>query len=65
MSEIHVVLSPNERELLVRMLGAAMKEKRVEVRRTEFSREFRHDVEIEETQIHALLDKLSQATERG
>jgi hypothetical protein len=65
MSEIHVVLSPNERELLVRMLGAAMKDKRVEVRRTEFSREFRHEVEAEEVQIHALLDKLSQAAVVG
>jgi hypothetical protein len=65
MSEIHLVLSPSERDLLVRMLGAEMKEKRVEVRRTEFSREFRHEVEDEETQIEGLLAKLSQAGEVG
>jgi hypothetical protein len=65
MSEVHLVLSPSERELLVRMLGAELKEKRVEVRRTEFSREFRHQVEGEETQIQGLLDKLSQAPEVG
>jgi len=60
MSEVHLVLSPNERELLVRLLEAAMKEKRIEVRRSEFSRDYRHEMEAEETQIHALLDKLSQ-----
>jgi hypothetical protein len=65
MSEIHVVLSPGERELLVRMLTDELKHKRVEVRRTEFSREFRHQVEAEEVQVHDLLEKLSHAAEVG
>ena len=37
MSEVNLKLLPVERELLVRMLIAAVNEKRVEVRRTEFS----------------------------
>jgi hypothetical protein len=65
MSEIHLVLSPSERDMLVRMLGAELKEKRVEVRRTEFSREFRHEIEGEETTIEGLLDRLSHAVEVG
>lgn len=65
MSEYHVVLTPSERALLVRMLTDEMKNKRVEVRRTEFSREFRHQVEAEEIQVHDLLDKLSQTAEVG
>ena len=65
MSEVHLVLSPSERELLVRILGALLKEKRGEVRRTELSREFRHQVEDEAAQIHELLDRLSQAVEVG
>ncbi len=56
---------PSERDLLVRMLSAAVKEKRVEVRRTEFSREMRHDLEVEETQIEELLNKLTHAAEVG
>jgi hypothetical protein len=63
MSEFHVVLTPNERALLVRMLTDELKHKRVEVRRTEFSREFRHQVEAEEAQVHALLEKLSHTAE--
>ena len=65
MSEVHLELLPSERDLLVRMLSAAVKEKRVEVRRTEFSREMRHDLEVEETQIEELLNKLTHAAEVG
>jgi hypothetical protein len=65
MSEVHVKLLPIERDLLVRMLGAAMKGKRVEVRRTEFSRDMRHELEVEETQIEELLNKLTHAVEVG
>ena len=39
MSEVRVVLTPSDRDLLVRLLESQMKEKRVEVRRTEFSRD--------------------------
>jgi hypothetical protein len=65
MSEVHVKLLSTERDLLVRMLTTAVKEKRVEVRRTEFSREMRHDLEVEETQFEALLKKLTDADEIG
>ena len=65
MSEVHLVLSPSECELLVRMLSAALKGKMVEVHRTEFSREFRHQVEAEEAQIREVLGKLSRTTEVG
>jgi hypothetical protein len=65
MSEVHLELLPSERDLLVRMLSAAVKEKRVEVRRTEFSREMRHDLEVEETQIEELLNKLTHPVEVG
>ena len=63
--EVNVKLLPIERDLLARMLIAAVKEKRVEVRRTEFSREMRHDLEVEETQIEELLNKLTHAVETG
>jgi len=63
MSEVHVKLLPIERDLLVRMLSAAVKEKRVEVRRTEFSRDLRHELEVEETQVEELLNKLTHAVE--
>ena len=62
---MRVATLPSERDLLVRMLSAAVKEKRVEVRRTEFSREMRHDLEVEETQIEELLNKLTHAAEVG
>ncbi len=63
MSEIHVKLALAERDLLIQILGAAVKQKRLEVHRTEFSREMRHDLEVEENQIEQLLDKLSKAGE--
>ena len=65
MSEFHLTLSPGERDLLMRLLGSELKQKRVEVHRTEFSREFRHHVEAEETLIEDVLAKLSQAAEVG
>ncbi len=65
MSEVHVKLSPSERDLLVRLLTVADKDKRIEVRRTEFSREMRHELELEETQIEELLKKLTDAAETG
>ena len=65
MAEVHVKLLPIERDLLVRMLAEAVKEKRVEVRRTEFSRDMRHDLEVEELQIEELLKKLQDAPAVG
>ena len=63
MSEVPVRLSGVERDVLVRLLSVAIKERRVEVRRTEFSREMRHELEDEEKQIEDLLDKLTRAVE--
>jgi len=65
MSEVHLTLTSSERDLLVRMLTDAVKEKRVEVRRSEFSRDFRHEMEAEETQIENLLERLSHAVDIG
>ena len=58
MSEIHLTLSPNDLRCAIRLLTADMNQKRVEVRRTEFSRESRHQLEAEEELIHGLLDRL-------
>lgn len=62
MSFIHLDVSPSQRDLLIRVLSAAQKEKRVEVHRATFSREFRDQLEAEETLLAELLDKLSQST---
>jgi hypothetical protein len=65
MAEIQVTMSEVQRDMLVRMLGEALKGKRVEVHRTEFSRDFRHQLEAEEKEIQSLLDKLSQSRAAG
>jgi len=65
MSEVHLTISDSQRDLLVRILTEARKSKRLEVHRTEFSREYRHELEAEETEIQALLDKLSRAVAVG
>ena len=61
MSEFHLTISQSQHDLLVRMLSTALKSKRVEVHRTEFSRDFRHELEAEEAEIQALLEKLEPA----
>lgn len=63
MSEVHLVLSSSERDLLVSMLSEAQRAKRVEIHRTEYSREFRRQVEAEEARIGDLLSKLSLCAE--
>ena len=65
MADVHLTLTTSERDFLTRMLDAALKEKRVEVHRTEFSRDFRHQLEAEEAEISALLGKLSQSATAG
>jgi hypothetical protein len=64
-SMIQLTLTPDERDLLVRMLNEALKAKRVEVHRSEFSRDFRHQLEAEETRIQGLLAKLAQESGQG
>ncbi len=61
MSEFHLTVSQCQHELLVRILSDALKSKRIEVHRTEFSRDYRRELEAEETEIEALLDKLSHS----
>jgi hypothetical protein len=65
MSDFHLTLNPAERDMLVRMLGSALKQKKIEVHRAEFSRDFRHELEVEESRIHDLLERLSQAVATG
>jgi hypothetical protein len=65
MPEFHFVLTASQRDLLVRMLNAALKEKRVEVHRTEFNRDFRHELEAEEADMCELLEKLSHTAVVG
>jgi hypothetical protein len=62
MLEVQLTITAGERDLLVRILGDALKGKRVEVHRTEFSRQYRHDLEAEETEINGLLEKVSHAS---
>lgn len=61
MFEVHLTISETEREMLSRMLHDAIKAKRVEVHRTEFSREFRRQLEDEEATMQGLLNKLASA----
>ena len=61
MSELHLTVSAAQREILLRILHEAIKSKRVEVRRTEFSRDYRHELEDEEKEIQGLLDMLTRA----
>lgn len=63
MSDFQLTLSASERDLLSSILSASLKQKRVEVHRTEFSREFREQVEAEAALIHDLLDKLAHSAE--
>jgi hypothetical protein len=59
MVDVHLTLSSDECDLLVQILEGVRKQKRVEVHRTEFSRDFRREVEAEETLVSQLLEKLS------
>lgn len=61
MSELHLTVSATQREILLRILNEALKAKRVEVRRTEFSRDYRHELEDEEKEIQGLVDMLTRA----
>jgi hypothetical protein len=61
MSEFNLTISQAQHDLLVRMLSTAVKSKRVEVHRTEFSRDYRHELEAEEAEMQTLLEKLSTA----
>lgn len=59
MSEMQLTLSERQCEILERLLTHVVKQKQIEAHRTEFSREFRREVEDEEAQLRAVLDMLS------
>ena len=61
MSEFQVTLSETERDLLSRLLNAALSDKRVEVRRTEFSSKMHDELHAEEEQIRQLIAKLGSS----
>jgi hypothetical protein len=58
MAEIHLTLSPIERDLIVRLLDRELGDTRSEFHRTHYSPEFREDVGREEKLLRELLDKL-------
>jgi len=61
MPSLQIAISEAEREFLARLLAENLKAKRVEVHRTEFSREYREHVEAEEALLQSLCDKVSHA----
>jgi hypothetical protein len=56
---VHLELSQDEFELLIRLLRTELGEKRVEVRRTTFSHELHDQLEAEASLIRGMLGKLS------
>ena len=58
MNDKPVNLTPNERDLVVRLLDRELADTRSEFRRTDSSPDFREDVEREEKLLRELLDKL-------
>jgi hypothetical protein len=59
MSEVQIPLTSEERDLLTRMLNQALRDKRVEIHRTEFSKDFREGLEHEEQLMQGMLDRLA------
>lgn len=59
MLETQLQLSPSEREFLVGLLTAALSDKRVEVRRTEFSSKMHDELQEEGALIRRLLERLA------
>jgi hypothetical protein len=58
MNDSSITLTPNERDLVVRLLDRELGDTRSEFRRTHYSPEFRDDVEREEKLLRELLVKL-------
>ena len=58
MNDNSITLTPNERDLVVRLLDRELGDTRSEFRRTHFSPEFREDVKREEKLLRELLEKL-------
>lgn len=60
MTDVQLTLSAEERDALLRLVETALSEKRVEVRRTEFSFRYREDLQHEGAVLAGLLEKLRQ-----
>lgn len=60
MADVQLTLNSQQRSLLERILSTALKQKQVEVHRTEFSRDFRKELEGEEAQLRELLEQVSR-----
>ena len=58
MAETQLLLTAEEKDLLVRLLKKELGETRVEVHRTHFSPEYREQVKEEEALLRGLLGKL-------
>jgi hypothetical protein len=58
-SLMSLTLTPEERNLLLRLVRAALGDTRVELHRTHFSPEFRAQVQQEEALLRSVLTKLS------
>jgi hypothetical protein len=58
MGEIQLLLSPQERDELVRLLETALGDTRVELHHTDFSPDYKDKVKEEEGLIRSLLNKL-------
>ena len=58
MNDSSITLTPNERDLIVRLLDRELADTRSEFRRTDSSPEIREDVGREEKLLRELLDKL-------
>ncbi len=61
MLETQLQLSPSEHEFLAGLLTAALSDKRVEVRRTEFSSKMHDELQEEEALIRRLIEKLGES----
>ncbi|HEX5106205.1 MAG TPA: hypothetical protein VFV87_20440 [Pirellulaceae bacterium] len=58
---IQFSLTQGERDLLVEILQESLENRRVEVRRTEFSTEFRRHLQNQEQLVRGMLQKLQLA----
>ncbi len=63
MQAIQISLTPVERDLLVEVLRDSLGDRRVEVRRTEFSAEFHDQLVQQEQVVRGLLEKIGRTSE--
>lgn len=62
MAAVSLTLSPEEHNLMIRLVENALGETRVEVHRTHYSPEFRDELKHEEQLLRNLLAKMRQGT---